>query len=60
MGLANVDAGFVAAAGPGLSQRRSFSGVPAAPQLPSAKRFVRRYRQVFKQEPGVWGVFTYD
>jgi branched-chain amino acid transport system substrate-binding protein len=60
MGLANVDPGFVSSAGLGPSQRCAFSGVPAAPQLPSAKRFVRRYRQVFKQEPGVWGVFTYD
>jgi branched-chain amino acid transport system substrate-binding protein len=60
MGLANVDPGFVAAAGLGPSQRCVFSGVPAAPQLPSAKRFVRSYRKTFKREPGVWGVFTYD
>ena len=60
MGLANVDPGFVSAAGLAPSQRCVFSGVPAAPQLPSAKRFVRRYRKVFKREPGVWGVFTYD
>ena len=60
MGLANVDPGFVAAAGIGPSQRCTFSGVPAAPQLPSAKTFVRQYRKAFKREPGVWGVFTYD
>ena len=60
MGQANVDPGFVSAAGLVPSQRCVFSGVPAAPQLPSAKRFVRRYRKAFKQEPGVWGVFTYD
>ncbi len=60
MGLANVDPGFVAAAGIGPSQRCRFSGVPAAPQLPSAKTFVRQYRKAFKREPGVWGVFTYD
>jgi ABC-type branched-subunit amino acid transport system substrate-binding protein len=60
MGLANVDPGFVAAAGLGPSQRCVFSGVPAAPQLPSAARFVRQYRKAFKREPGVWGVFTYD
>ena len=60
MGLANVDPGFVSGAGLAPSQRCVFSGVPAAPQLPSAKRFVRRYRKVFKREPGVWGVFTYD
>jgi branched-chain amino acid transport system substrate-binding protein len=60
MGLANVDPGFVSGAGLVPSQRCVFSGVPAAPQLPSAKRFVRRYRKAFKREPGVWGVFTYD
>src|SRR4029079_465452 len=60
MGLANVDPGFVSAAGLVPSQRCVFSGVPAAPQLPSAKSFVRRYRKAFKREPGVWGVFTYD
>jgi branched-chain amino acid transport system substrate-binding protein len=60
MGLANVDPGFVSGAGLAPSQRCVFSGVPAAPQLPSAKRFVRRYRKVFKRDPGVWGVFTYD
>ena len=60
MGLANVDPGFVSGAGLAPSQRCVFSGVPAAPQLPSAKSFVRRYRKAFKREPGVWGVFTYD
>jgi branched-chain amino acid transport system substrate-binding protein len=60
MGLANVDPGFISGAGLAPSQRCVFSGVPAAPQLPSAKRFVRRYHKVFKREPGVWGVFTYD
>ena len=38
MGLANVDPGFVSAAGLVPSQRCVFSGVPAAPQLPSAKQ----------------------
>jgi len=60
MGLANVDPGFLAAAGLMPSQRCVFSGVPAAPQLPSARRFVQQYRKVFKRTPGVWGVFTYD
>jgi len=60
MGLANVDPGFVTAAGLGPSQRCVFSGVPAAPQLPSAARFVSQYRKAFKRAPGVWGVFTYD
>jgi branched-chain amino acid transport system substrate-binding protein len=60
MGLANVDPGFVSTAGLAASQRCVFSGVPAAPQLPSAKTFVRQYRKAFKKEPGVWGVFTYD
>src|SRR3989442_12653134 len=43
MGLANVDPGFVSSAGLAASQRCVFSGVPAAPQLPSAKAFVRQY-----------------
>jgi ABC-type branched-subunit amino acid transport system substrate-binding protein len=60
MGLANVDPGFVTAAGLGPSQRCVFSGVPAAPELPTAARYVRQYRKAFKAEPGVWGVFTYD
>jgi branched-chain amino acid transport system substrate-binding protein len=60
LGLANVDPAFVAGTTLAASQRCLFSGVPAAPQLPSAKRFVRRYRKAFKKEPGVWGVFTYD
>ena len=60
MGLANVDPGFISGAGLVPSQRCVFSGVPAAPQLPSAKKFVRQYRKAFKRKPGVWGVFTYD
>jgi branched-chain amino acid transport system substrate-binding protein len=59
-GLANVDPAFVSGTTLAASQRCRFSGVPAAPQLPSAKSFVRRYRKAFKKEPGVWGVFTYD
>jgi branched-chain amino acid transport system substrate-binding protein len=60
MGLANVDLAFVGATTLAASQRCLFSGVPAAPQLPSAKSFVRRYRKAFGKQPGVWGVFTYD
>jgi branched-chain amino acid transport system substrate-binding protein len=60
MGLANVDPAFSATIPLAASQRCLFSGVPAAPQLPSAKSFVRRYRKAFDKEPGVWGVFTYD
>jgi branched-chain amino acid transport system substrate-binding protein len=60
MGLANVDPGFVSSAGLAASQRCVFSGVPAAPQLPSAKSFVRQYHRAFTKKPGVWGVFTYD
>ena len=60
MGLANVDPAFIAATTLGASRHCLFSGVPAAPQLPSAKRFVRRYRKAFRKQPGVWGVFTYD
>jgi branched-chain amino acid transport system substrate-binding protein len=60
MGLANVDPGFVAAAGIASAQRCVFSGVPDARQLPSARAFVRKYRRAFKAAPGVWGVFSYD
>ena len=60
MGLANVDPAFLSSATLATSRRCLFSGVPAAPQLPSAKSFVRRYRKAFDKEPGVWGVFTYD
>jgi branched-chain amino acid transport system substrate-binding protein len=60
MGLANVDPAFTATIPITASQRCLFSGVPAAPQLPSAKTFVGRYRKAFDKEPGVWGVFTYD
>jgi branched-chain amino acid transport system substrate-binding protein len=60
MGLANVDSGFITSAGLAASQRCVFSGVPEAPQLPTAKSFVRHYRAAFDKSPGVWGVFTYD
>lgn len=60
MGLANVDPGFVGAAGLAAAQRCVFSGVPKAQQLPSARRFVRQYGAAFDAQPGVWGVFSYD
>jgi branched-chain amino acid transport system substrate-binding protein len=60
MGLANVDPGFVDAAGLVAARRCVFSGVPDAGQLPSARSFVRQYKTAFKQTPGVWGVFSYD
>jgi branched-chain amino acid transport system substrate-binding protein len=60
MGLANVDPGFVDAAGLGPARRCVFSGVPDAGQLPSARSFVRQYKAAFEQTPGVWGVFSYD
>jgi branched-chain amino acid transport system substrate-binding protein len=60
MGLANVDPAFLSGVSLADSQRCVFSGVPAAPQLPSASSFVRRYQKVFGKQPGVWGVFTYD
>ncbi|CAB4892642.1 MAG: ABC transporter substrate-binding protein [Actinobacteria bacterium] len=60
MGLANVDPAFVTGAGVVNAQRCKFSGVPAAAQLPTAKRFVVEFTKAFKTEPGVWGVFTYD
>lgn len=60
MGLANVEPGFVTSAGLAASRRCVFSGVPDAPQLPSARSFVRSYQTAFHAQPGVWGVFSYD
>ena len=42
------------------AQRCVFSGVPAATDMPSAKKYARQYRAAFRQKPGVWGSFTYD
>jgi branched-chain amino acid transport system substrate-binding protein len=60
MGLANVDDGFVAHTTLADAQRCVFSGVPAAPEVPSARTYVRKYRSMFHRTPGVWGTFTYD
>jgi branched-chain amino acid transport system substrate-binding protein len=60
LGLANVDPGFIAQTTLAQSQRCVFSGVPAAPQMPSAATYVRQYRSAFGKTPGVWGSFTYD
>jgi branched-chain amino acid transport system substrate-binding protein len=60
MGLANVDAGFVAKTTLAEAQRCVFSGVPAATEMPSARTYVRQYRAAFGRKPGVWGSFTYD
>jgi branched-chain amino acid transport system substrate-binding protein len=60
MGLANVDSGFLAQTTLAQAQRCVFSGVPAAPQMPSASTYVRHYRAAFGKNPGVWGSFTYD
>lgn len=60
MGLANVDNGFLAQTTLAQAQRCVFSGVPAAPQMPSAATYVRQYRSSFGKNPGVWGSFTYD
>jgi len=60
MGLANVDPSFVSEAGLAAAQHCVFSGVPAAPQLPSAKAYTKAYVKEFKKVPGVWGDFTYD
>lgn len=60
MGLANVDPAFVTEAGLAAAQHCTFSGVPAAPQLPSAKAYTKAYVKEFKKKPGVWGAFTYD
>jgi branched-chain amino acid transport system substrate-binding protein len=60
MGLANVDPAFVAEAGLAAAQNCVFSGVPAAPQLPTAKAYTQAYVKAYKKQPGVWGAFTYD
>jgi len=60
MNLANVDAAFVAEAGVRISRTCTFSGVPAAAQLPDAGDYVAAYRAEFGVEPDVWGAFTYD
>jgi branched-chain amino acid transport system substrate-binding protein len=60
MGLGNVDPGFLTATTLAQAQRCVFTGVPAAPQMPSAGKYVHQYRAMFSKEPGVWGSFTYD
>jgi branched-chain amino acid transport system substrate-binding protein len=60
MGLANVDKGFLIQTTLAQARRCVFSGVPAAPQMPSAASYVHRYRSTFGKTPGVWGSFTYD
>ncbi len=60
MGLANVDPAFVQEAGLAAAQNCTFSGVPAAPQLPTAKKYTKAYVKAFQKRPGVWGAFTYD
>ena len=60
MGLGNVDPGFLAKTTLAQAKRCVFSGVPAAPQMPSAATYVRQYRAAFGKTPGVWGSFTYD
>ena len=60
MGLANVDNGFVAKVTLAEARRCVFSGVPAATEMASARRYVRQYKATFRKKPGVWGSFTYD
>lgn len=60
MGLANVDPAFVTASGIPAARNCTFSGVPAAAQLPTATAYVTAYRKAFGEQPGVWGTFTYD
>jgi branched-chain amino acid transport system substrate-binding protein len=60
MGLANVDPAFVKTSGLAAAQNCVFSGVPAAPQLPTAKKYTAAYVKEFRKQPGVWGAFTYD
>ncbi|MEY3732843.1 MAG: hypothetical protein RL347_202 [Actinomycetota bacterium] len=60
MNLANVDAAFVEEAGITTSRTCTFSGVPAAAQLPYAGEYVAAYKAEFGVQPDVWGAFTYD
>lgn len=60
MNLANVDDAFVEEAGVTTSRTCTFSGVPAAPQLPYAGAYVAAYEKEFGRTPDVWGAFTYD
>jgi branched-chain amino acid transport system substrate-binding protein len=60
MGLANVDNDFLTQTTLGQARRCVFDGVPAATEMPSARRYVRRYRRMFHKQPSVWGTFTYD
>lgn len=60
MNLANVDEAFVKEAGISTSRSCTFSGVPAAAQLPYAGDYVAAYEAEFGVEPDVWGAFTYD
>lgn len=60
MNLANVDAAFVEEAGIATARTCTFSGVPAAAQLPYAGAYVAAYRAEFGVQPDVWGAFTYD
>jgi branched-chain amino acid transport system substrate-binding protein len=60
MGLANVDNAFLAETTLAQAQRCVFNGVPAATEMPSARRYVLKYRRMFHKRPGVWGTFTYD
>ncbi|HZT86197.1 MAG TPA: branched-chain amino acid ABC transporter substrate-binding protein [Gaiellaceae bacterium] len=60
MGLANVDNSFLAGTTLSEAQRCVFSGVPAPTEMPTATRYVSRYRAAFGTKPSVWGAFTYD
>jgi branched-chain amino acid transport system substrate-binding protein len=60
LGLANVDPAFVQQAGLEVARSCVFSGTPEAPQLPTAKAYVKAYEKRFDRTPGVWGTFTYD
>src|SRR5204863_6898601 len=60
MGLANVDNDFLAKTTLAQAKRCVFNGVPAATEMPSARTYVRQYRQMFHKQPGVWRSFTYD
>ena len=60
LGFANSDPSFVQRAGTDVSRRCRFSGVPLPQAFPTARQYVRDYRQAFRMQPGTWGSFTYD
>lgn len=60
MNMSNVDTAFISATGVAIARSCTYSGVPAAGQLPTAQAYVKAYKSTFDARPDVWGAFTYD